>query len=109
MHGGFGLFFKADFLAVQMVEATSHFACYLDVRDLIGTHWYLACAINQNVCALQQGVPKEAIGRQVLILEFFLLIFVGWHALQPADRRHHRQQQVQFGMLGHLRLNKERG
>ncbi len=38
-----------------------------------------------------------------------LLVLVARHALQPAQRRDHRQQQVQFGVLRHLRLHEQRG
>jgi len=38
-----------------------------------------------------------------------LLIFVRGNAFQPAQRRDHGQQQMQFRVLGHLRLDKQRG
>ena len=42
-------------------------------------------------------------------LSSVLLVLVARHALEPAERRDHRQQQVQLGVLGHLRLHEQRG
>ncbi|EXI74058.1 MAG: hypothetical protein AW07_02196 [Candidatus Accumulibacter sp. SK-11] len=93
--------------AIEMVEATRDLARELDVRHLILANRHLVGAVDQDVCRLQEGVAEEAIGRQILVLELLLLILVGRHPLQPAERRHHRQQQMQFGVLRHLRLDEE--
>jgi hypothetical protein len=91
-----------------MVEAARKLARKLDVRHLILTHRHLVGAIDQDVGRLQQRIAEETVGRQILVLELFLLVLVGRHALQPAERRHHRQQQMQLGVLGHLRLDEQR-
>ena len=57
---------------------------------------------------LQQRVAEKAVGRQIAVGQLLLLILVGRHALQPAERRDHREQQVQLGMLGHARLDEQR-
>ncbi len=85
-----------------MVEATRHFTGNLNVRDLISTNRHLAGAVNQNIGTLQQRITQKAVGCQIAILELFLLILVGRYALQPTDRRHHRQEQMQLCVLGHL-------
>ena len=43
------------------------------------------------------------------VAELFLLIFVRGHALKPAQWRVHREQQMQFSMLGHFGLDKQSG
>ena len=53
------------------------------------------------------GIAEEAVGRQILFLELRLLVLVGRHALEPAQRRDHRQQQMQLGVLGHVRLHEQ--
>ena len=58
---------------------------------------------------MQQRVAEKTVGGQVFFLEFGLLILVARHTLEPAKRRHHRQQQVQLSVLGHLRLHEQRG
>ena len=45
---------------------------------------------------------------QVAVRDVFELFLVGGHALQPAERRHHGKQQMQFGVLGQPRLDEER-
>ena len=46
---------------------------------------------------------------QIPVLQIFELLFVGRHALEPAERRDHREQQMQFGVLRHGRLDEQRG
>ena len=41
--------------------------------------------------------------------ELHLLVLVGRYPLQPAERGDHRQQQMQFGMLGHSGLDEQGG
>jgi P-type Cu+ transporter len=109
LHRRFGFFFIAEFLAVQMIEAARDLARELDVRHLILAHRHLIGAVDQDVGALQQRIAEEAVGRKIFLGQFFLLILVGRHPFQPAQRRHHRQQQMQFGMLDHLRLDEQGG
>ncbi len=65
--------------------------------------------VSENVGALQDRIAQKAISRQVALFELFLLILVARHPLEPAQRRHHGQQQVQLGVLRHPRLDEERG
>jgi len=76
---------------------------------LIGAHRHLAGPVNQDVGGLQQRVTEKAVGAQVLLAQLFLLVFIGRHPFQPGQRRHHRQQQVQLGVLGHLALHEQSG
>jgi hypothetical protein len=103
-----GLVLETRLAAVEMVEAARQLTRKLDVRHLILAHRHLVGAVDQDVGRLQQRIAEKTVGRQILVLQLFLLILVGRHALQPAERRHHRQQQMQFGMLGHLRLDEQR-
>ncbi len=92
-----------------MIEAARHFARDLHVRHLVLAHRHERRPVQQDVRGLQQRVAEEAVGGQVLFLELGLLVLVARHALEPAERRDHRQQQVQLGVLGHLRLHEQRG
>ena len=95
--------------AVQMVESPSGLACQLHVRNLILPDGYVGRAVDENVGALQQWITEEPVGGEILLLERLLLVLVARNALQPAQRRHHGQQQVQLGVLGDVRLDEERG
>ena len=44
---------------------------------------------------------------QVLVLDVFQGLFVRRHALEPTERRHHGQQQMQLGVFGHEGLLKD--
>ena len=46
---------------------------------------------------------------KIAVGQLRLLILVGGHPLQPAERRDHRQQQMQFRVLGHFGLDEQRG
>ncbi len=102
------LFLETGFATVHVVEAASQFAGEFDVWNLVLTDRHLVGAVDQDVGAHQQRIAEEAIGRQILVGQLFLLILVGRHALKPAERRHHRQQQVKFGVLRHLGLDEQR-
>ena len=109
LDGVLGLRLEVRLAAVQMIETPRHFASDLHVRDLVFAHRHEGRAVQQDVRGLQQRVAQEPIGGQVLFLELGLLVLVARHALEPAERRDHRQQQVQLGVLGHLRLHEQRG
>ena len=46
---------------------------------------------------------------QVLVLDVVERFFVGGHALEPAERRNHREQQLKLGVFGDGRLDEQRG
>ena len=102
-----GLLLEAGFTAVNMVEAPRYFAREFNVRHLILTHRDAVGAVYQDIGALQEGVAKEAVGRQVLFSELLLLVLVGRHPLEPAQRRDHGQQKVQLRVLRHARLDEQ--
>ena len=87
-----------------MIEATGDFTRQFDMRHLVFANRYMARVVDKDVGRLQQRVTEEAIGRQVLVRQLFLLVLIGGHTFEPAERGHHRQQQMQFGVLQHLRL-----
>lgn len=92
-----------------MVEAPRDLAGHFQVRDLVLSDRDHPGAVGQHIGALQHRIAEEAIGRQVLLPQLLLLVLVRRHAFQPAQRRDHRQQQMQLGMLRHSRLDEQRG
>ena len=89
-----GLVFEVRLAAIDMVKATRDLARQLDVHHLVLAYRHQAGPINQNVSRLQQRIAEEAVGREVLFLQSFLLILVGRHPLQPTERGDHRQKEV---------------
>ncbi len=108
LHGALRLGLEVRLTAVEVVEAPRGLAAELHVRHLVLAHRHVGGAVHQDVGALQQGVAEEAVGREVLLLQLLLLILVTGYALEPAERGDHRQQQVQLGVLGHVRLDEQR-
>ena len=106
---GFGLFLKAGFASIDMIEAARDLAGEFDMRHLVFTDRHLGGAVDQDIRALQQRITEKAVSAQVFFRELFLLILVGRHALQPAQRGDHRQQQMQLGVFRHSGLNEQRG
>ena len=102
-----GLLFKTRLTTIHMIETTSQFAGKFNMWQLILTDRYLVGTIDQDIGTHQQRITEEAIGRQILGFELFLLILVSRDALKPAKRRHHRHQQVQFSMLRYFRLDEQ--
>ena len=100
---------EAGLAAVEVVEAPRHFPGQLHMGHLVGAHRHLAGPVDQDVRRLQQRVAEKAVGAQVFLAQFFLLVLVGRYPFQPGQRRHHRQQQMQLGVLGHLALDEQRG
>ncbi len=90
-----------------MVETTRDLAREFDVRNLIFTDRHLGRLVNQDIGALQQGITEKAVSRQILARQLFLLVLVGRHTLEPAQWRNHRQQCMQFSMLGYAGLDKD--
>ena len=105
--GLFGLLLEARLAPVDVVEAAGDLAGQFHVRDLILPHRHAGGLVDEDVRALQQRIAQKAVGGEILLLELFLLVLVGGHPFQPAQGGDHRQQQVQFGMLRHARLDEE--
>ncbi len=103
----FGL--EVGLTAVDVVEAARDLAGDLHVRDLVLADRHEHRPVQQDVGALQQRIAEKAVGGEIPLLELLLLVLVGRDALEPAERRDHRQQQVQFRVLRHARLDEQRG
>jgi hypothetical protein len=93
--------------AIDIVEAARHFTRHLDVRRLVLADRHVGGLVNQDVGRLQQRVAEQAVGRRFAVL--LELVLVAGDALQPAQRRAHRQQREQLGMLGQAALDEQRG
>jgi hypothetical protein len=106
-HGFLRLLLETFFFAVQVVKTAGNFAHHFDVRHLVFADRHLAGAVDQHVSGLQQRIAEEAVGCEVFAGQLLDLVLVGRHAFEPAQRRGHRQQQVQFGVLGHARLDEQ--
>ena len=108
-HRRLGMFLEARLAPVDVVEAPRDLPHEFDVGHLVGTHGDLAGAIDQDIGGLQDGIAEEAVGRQVPVVQLLLLLLVGRYPLEPAHRRDHRQQEVQFGVFGYATLHEDRG
>src|SRR6266849_3770784 len=109
LDGFLGLLFELRLAAVDVIEAPGHLAGDLHVCNLVLAHRHVLGAVKQYVRGLQQGVAQKTVRAQIAVGELRLLILVGRDALQPSQGCDHRQQQMQFRMLRHLRLNEQRG
>ena len=94
--------------AVEVVEPARDLARDLDVRRLVDADGHVRRLVDQDVGGLQERIAEEAVGREVAVLEALHLVLVGRHALEPAERRSHRQQREQLGVLGQAALDEER-
>lgn len=85
-----------------MIEASRHLPRQLDMRHLVLADRHQPGLVDQDVRRLQQGIAEETVSGQIPLLQFLLLILVTGHPFQPAERRDHGEQQMQFGMLRDL-------
>src|SRR5207253_7535478 len=92
---------------IKIVEAAHDLARQLDVRRLILARRDKICTINDYIRSLQERISEKAERVEVAILHLLLLLFERRHSLEPAERRDHRQQQMQLGMLLDLRLQED--
>src|SRR5581483_1614895 len=96
-------------VAVEIVEAAHDLARELEMRSLILADRNEVRAIDDDVRGLQERIPQKSVGIEILLLQLLLLILEGRHALEPRQRRHHRKEEMQLGMLLHFRLHEDRG
>ena len=90
-----------------MIETARDLAGEFDVRNLVFADRYAIGTIDQDVCTLQQRIAEKTVGGKILVGQFFLLVLVRRNALEPSERRDHRQQQMQFRVLRHPRLDEQ--
>ena len=105
---GLGKHFAAVEL-VEVVEAARHLARQLDMRRLVLADGHILRLVQQNVGRHQQRIAEKAVGGQILAGQILLHLLVAGHALEPAERSDHAEQQLQFGMLQNMALQKEHG
>ena len=106
---GFGKNFGAVGALVELVEAAGDLAGELDVGGLVLADRDGVGLVDEDVGGLEERVAEEAVGGEVLAGEVLLLLLVGGDALQPAERRDHGEEQMQFGVLGDVALDEEDG
>ena len=78
------------------------------MRDLILAHGNHVSAVDQNVCCLHHGIAEKTVVGEIAIREFFLLVFIRRHALEPSHRGDHAQQQRELRVLEDSRLDENR-
>ena len=79
------------------------------MRQLVFAHRHEIRLVEQDVRGLEDRVAQKSVRGHVAVFNFFLLLFVGRIPLQPGDRRHHREQEMQDGMFRDARLDEHRG
>jgi|GEM_PF-6705142 len=94
-------------LAVEEIEAPGDLPGQFQVRQLVLAHGHPFGLVHDDVGAHEHRVAQEAVGVQILLHQLLLHFLVGRVALQPAERGHHGQEQVQLCMLLDLGLLEE--
>src|SRR3989442_735514 len=84
------------------IPAARNFAHQLEMLNLILTYRGKASFIQQNVSCLQYGVGQQPHGDALLALR---LVLEPCLALELAERRHRREQPVELGVFGDMRLH----
>src|SRR2546426_8484710 len=84
------------------IPAARNFAHQLEMLNLILTYRDKASFIQQNVSRLQYGVGQQPHGDALLALRLVLELCL---ALELAERRHRREQPVELGVFGDMRLH----
>ena len=92
-----------------MIEAPRHLAGQFDMGHLVLADRDLVGSVDENVGALQQRITEKTVGGEIPFPQLLLLVLVARHPFQPAERRHHGKQQMQFGMLRNMRLDEQLG
>ena len=95
-------------LAVESVEPAHDLAADLEVARLVLPDRHEVRAVDGDVGGHQHGIPEEAVGAEVAGAQLLDLVLVGRHALEPAERRDHREVERELGVLRHPRLQEDR-
>jgi hypothetical protein len=81
---------RKNLRAVEMVKTAHHLAAKFDVRHLIDPDRHPMGLVHNNVSRLQQRIAEKAVGIDIAVRHFLLLLTIRRHALQPGQRRDHR-------------------
>ena len=100
--------FRLDSETVEEIESAHDFPGQFDVRDLIFADRNEVRVVHHDVRRLQHRIAEEAVRVQVLVLDVVERFFVGGDAFEPAERRHHREQQLKLGVFRDGRLDEHR-
>src|SRR5580700_12205931 len=104
--------FAIDLNPIESVEASYDLARHFNVGFLIlsdrNYKFSFWSAVNHYICRLQNRVSQESECMQVLVLYVVERFFIGRDAFEPAERRHHRKQQLKLGVFRDRRLEEKR-
>ena len=99
--------FREDGLLVDVVEAPREFPCEFQMGQLVFAYRNEVRLVQQDVRGLEHGIAEKAVGAEVFFFDLVLLFFVGRIPLQPGHGHHHGEQEMQHGMFGDMRLDKD--
>ena len=91
----------------EVIEPPRDLPRQLDVGRLVDADRHVPRPVDQDVRGLEQGVAEEPVGGR-LDPQLVDHLLVRGHALEPRDRRDHREEQVELRVLGHERLHEDR-
>ena len=77
------------------------------MRDLIAPDRHVLAAHDRDVAELQERIAEKSVGSD-LLAERLDLPLVRRDALEPGNRRDHREQRVELGDFGHAGLQEDR-
>ncbi len=58
--------------------------------------------VHDDVGGLEGGIAEEAVGVEIFVADVFEGFFVGGDAFEPAERRDHGEEEMEFGVFGDL-------
>src|SRR5262249_51773216 len=95
------------------IETARQFAAELDVRNLVLANWNDKALpefrIDRDICGLQNGITEKAVGVEVFVLDLLELLLVRGNPFEPPEGGDHGEEQMQFRVLRHQRLQKNGG